>query len=91
MLGEGSAGFGGGGDGGVRVVGVRWKAGQWLCWVLSARLEENLSEALGVGAGWLGWAMWSLAAPASGRGGTALGWMERLGAAFWDEGRIVSR
>ena len=61
-----------------------WKAGQWLCWVLSARLEENLSEALGVGAGWLGWAMWSQQRPPR-AWWYGTGWMERLGGEFWEK------
>ena len=60
----------------------RWKAGQWLCWVLSARLEANLLEGLGVGAGWLGWAMWSLLRPQR-AWWNGIGWMERLGGEFW--------
>ena len=55
---------------------------EWLCWALAARLEDNLSGAWGVGAGWQGWEahMADRRLRAAYEGG---GTVEGLGDRFW--------
>ena len=62
----------------------RYKAKDWLCWVLGARLESNLTDGCGVGAGWLGWdiAFTDLPRRAWWNGSE---WLERLGEGFWEQ------
>ena len=54
----------------------------WLCWALASPLEDNLTEAMGVGAGWQGWEANYANEPTRGRWGGA-GCLAGLGDRFW--------
>ena len=70
----------------VTVACAHWDheaAEQWLCWALAERLEENLSDGLRVGAGWLCWvSLYKNRRAETWHRGT--GWMDELGSEFWD-------
>ena len=60
----------------------KYEAADWLGWVVSARLEANLSAEAGVGPGWLGWEINAGWPPRKvwWRGSE---WLEGLGNEFW--------
>ncbi|WP_419927222.1 hypothetical protein [Candidatus Poriferisocius sp.] len=60
------------------------KAAEWLCWVLSSRLEENLSADARVGSGWLGWEINSGLLPRR-AWWNGCGWLEGLDGEFWEK------
>ena len=57
----------------------------WLCWVLAARLQPNLTGALGVGAGWECWEALAQNLWAGDRWGP--GFADGLGDGFWERVR----
>ncbi len=60
------------------------KAAEWLCWVLSSRLEENLSADARVGPGWLGWEINSGLLPRR-AWWSGCGWLEGLDGGVWEK------